>query len=189
MKNFITLSILILSGLFSTAQNKEFYLSAGTGTNYCAWSLSSSFGIKSASTPIQAEIGYFVSKRVNVALSFNYSSAQTNTIDYDNNGSLFNAEAKASSFLVKSNVYYVSREKFKMGSGLGLGLLSGTAKVNFVSGNEVPVALGKFKGMALQINLLEARYKITKNIGVYGNFGFGHQGIWGLGLTANLDNK
>mgnify|MGYP001189086939 CR=1 FL=1 len=88
--------------------------------------------------------------------------------------------------LVKGNYYYMNREKWQLGSGLGIGTVIANVKSEVVPSSAKAPTYDTGGGLALHINLFEARFFPLPNLGIYGNLGLGDQGLLGLGLVGRF---
>lgn len=88
--------------------------------------------------------------------------------------------------LVKGNYYYLNKEKWQLGSGLALGTGFVNVKSEVVPTYSQAPNFDGGGGLALHINLFEARFFPIPNLGIYGNLGLGNQGLIGLGLVGRL---
>lgn len=174
---------MFLTCMFANAQKGKFTLSAGTTGNAMGRAISQSdLTVKNSSVPIHAEAGYFLTKKLQFTLAFNYSKAASEDQLF---GYALTTDGSATSFMLRTNFFYISKEKFQLGSGLAMGLITTSygAKIEPALA-EVPVA--DESGFGMHLNLLEARYFVTKNIGIYANAGYQDQGLWGLGVIGRF---
>lgn len=183
MKKLIILTALLIPALFANAQKGEFTISAGTTGNPMAQALQSNdLSVTEKSVPIHLEAGYYLSNKIQLSVAFNTSSAKSK--DLINNYSL-TMDGKATSVMLRFNYFYVNKEKFKLGSGLAMGLVNIDGNASITPVIDIPVSLDK-NGFGLHLNLLEARYFFTDHIGIYANAGFQDQGLWGLGVIGKF---
>lgn len=183
MKNYLTIAAMFLTCMFANAQKGKFIISAGTTGNAMARAITlNDLTVKKSSVPIHLEAGYFLIKKLQFTLAFNLSSAtsEDSIIGYS-----MKCDGKATSFMLRTNFFYVSKDKFQLGSGLALGLVKTT--FGFSMEPDFPeLFIADESGFGIHLNLLEARYFFTKNVGIYGNVGYQDQGLWGLGVIGKF---
>lgn len=184
MKKSIFTIALALTSIFVSAQKGKFTVALGTTENVSAWAIGSS-NVDSKSIPIHAEVGYHLTKKFQLSLAINHSSASSKEIDL-----LlfkFKQDAQITSVFLRANYFWISKDKFQMGSGLGMGYGNASSTITIIpsnAGTTDPADI--WEGFGLHLNLLEARYFFTENIGIYGNFGFRNQGLYGVGIIGRF---
>jgi hypothetical protein len=184
MKKIIVLTSFVCLTFFVQAQKGQFSISAGTTSNPMAQAYTSNqLTVKDASIPIHAELGYYLTNKLQIGLSFNTSKATSEdkidiyTLTFD---------GKATSYMLRVNYFYINKEKFKLGSGLALGVANVSAKAELTPNTiPIPVSLNE-NGFGIHLNLLDARYFFTENLGIYTTVGFQDQGKWGVGLIGKF---
>lgn len=191
MKEIFLLSSLLLVACISQAQKGKFTLSAGTTNNVATfYDQDNADKLKITLTgtiPIHVEAGYYLSDKFQLALSYNRSSYTSDELDLSSLGyGKVSWESVYSSYMLKANYFYINTEKFKLGSGIGLGTLVQDANYKQTGGTlKAPESESK-SGFSIHLNILDARYFFAKNIGVYATGGFVKQGIWGLGVIGRF---
>ncbi len=183
MKKSIFTIALALTSIFVSAQQGKFTVALGTTENVSAWAIGSS-NVDSKSIPIHAEVGYHLTKKFQLSLAFNHSSAASKEIDL----LLFKykQDAQITSVFLRANFFWLSKDKFQLGSGLGMGYGNTSSSITIIPSNAGTINPEVWEGFGLHFNLLEARYFVTEKIGIYGNFGFRNQGLYGIGVIGRF---
>lgn len=183
MKKTIFTIALAFTSIFASAQKGKFTIALGTTENVTplAFGVNKDFFDKK-SIPIHFEAGYHLTNKLQLALAVNHSSGETKEIDlffYS-----YKADLKVTSVMLRTNFFWVNKEKFQLGSGLGLGYVLASEDITSISGLGNPEPTESV--FRVHFNLLDARYFFTENIGVYGNFGFAYQGLYGIGVIGKF---
>ncbi len=183
MKKTIFTLALALTSIFVSAQKGKFTIALGTTENATPWA----FGVnkdffEKKSIPIHFEAGYHLTNKLQLALAVNHSSGETKELDLIFFS--YKADLKVTSVMLRTNIFWLNKEKFQLGSGLGMGYVSASEDVTSISGvGTVDPTESAFR---IHLNLLDARYFFTEKIGVYGNFGFAAQGVYGIGVIGRF---
>jgi hypothetical protein len=132
-------------------------------------------------------LGYHkdVGKRITIGVEFGYSTAKTTpvvqgTLRYNYNLSFFTG-------LIRGDINYVTKPKFKIYSGIALGLFTIAANAKITEGNGIPDKYADTgSGFAFHLNACGAKFLINKSWGIYSELGIGYRGILNTGVFYNF---
>ncbi len=153
-------------------------------------SLSLSYGAPSILFPIGKTFGpinfgyeYQLTRMFGVGGLISYSSAKANTETYYDNGSpLFNYAWHGSYYFVGAHgtVYWMNRSNWALYSGLSVGYMKVTLGVDLTDIQyryRVPSIDVSASGPMVVIDLFGAKYKVSKEVSIFSEFGLLTKGI------------
>jgi hypothetical protein len=191
MKKIYLLTTMVISAFIAQAQKGNITISAGTTNNVAIfYEQKDADDLKmtlTGSIPIHIEAGYFLSDKFQLSLAYNRSSLTSSEVDYSSIGlGKLSLDVTYSSYMIRGNYFYINKEKFKLGSGLGFGTLVQDGSYKQTGETRKLDQPTSNSGFAIHLNVLDARYFFTENIGIYATGGFVKQGLFGIGVIGKF---
>ncbi len=195
----ILAGFLLITSISSFARgNDEPAIATGSFTFYAGTAFPSYLKVLGGFTdgqyvgPFHLGIQNQVLSNWNVGLQFSYSNANSAWMDFtDNNSNVYSYKYDISliTILVNADYTWLNRNHVVLysGAGFGYGAISGKASFSDNVNHSDEVAFsGQASTVAYHVRLFGAKVNIVKTLGIYGDVGFGWNGIAEVGIKYSI---
>lgn len=188
----VLVGALLLSSLSSFGKSKyddkpDPAIKNGAITPYIAYAYPFFSDIKHTGIFI-AGAEYQVSRGLNAGLQYGYYQWRTPMMLARNQFSGTNYQIgdvmRGHIFMLTIDYCYLNRGRVSLAAGFGLGTISANKSLHIIDSTglstetKYPYRLNSFTG---RIRLIDAKVRITKNLGIYGGLGLGSDGVFAIG--------
>lgn len=157
------------------------------GTQIMFWE-----SLYTASSNVTACAEYQLSNKFNVGLQYSYNYTETkwyrnsyrvNGVVTMNTPTYQQKQWSWGNILLLTGEYcFVNKGRTSISSGLGIGIFAGKRKEHTIDSMGIPsYSTSPVARLAVQLQLVNAKMRLSENWGLYGGLGLGYRGILSLG--------